>query len=441
MGSTNKTDNLELSQFIDTDKPTWRGDYNGDMLKIDGMVNTVNSQITNVSAVANAALGVANNAQSTADDAVADVAAATTAAANANAAAANAQTTADTATTSVAAANGRIDDLDVELNTLDTNTTNALNVRYTKDEADARFQIKSIITTGNPVAVFVGNSNSLPGTWPEQFCLDQDFECYNHSIDGMGFTFGGSSSYQGQLENAADNSAFANSSVAYVFVCDGANDARSHNPTYNVAKSTLNYARSTFPNARVIVLPGLWSKASVDLDSENNAWLLRVVGELKLAAAETGCEYVDGSWSWHLDNASLIGSGVHYSASGYALIRRWLDAFLRGQDTWNDLGWTDVTIGSPYTLPSAGGVRACRIKGVAFLQGEFTPGASGLGNTDIPIVLPRGCRPARNTPVAFVQGGSTLFRQATINSAGNFTIYGSTSDTFNAGVNVSYPVF
>lgn len=35
MASTNKTEALGLSQFIDTDKPTWRGDYNGDMRKLD----------------------------------------------------------------------------------------------------------------------------------------------------------------------------------------------------------------------------------------------------------------------------------------------------------------------------------------------------------------------------------------------------------------------
>lgn len=35
MASTNKTATLELSQFIDTDKPAWLTDYNNDMEKID----------------------------------------------------------------------------------------------------------------------------------------------------------------------------------------------------------------------------------------------------------------------------------------------------------------------------------------------------------------------------------------------------------------------
>lgn len=35
MSSTNKTTYYELSQYIGTDKPTYLGDYNSDMSKID----------------------------------------------------------------------------------------------------------------------------------------------------------------------------------------------------------------------------------------------------------------------------------------------------------------------------------------------------------------------------------------------------------------------
>lgn len=39
MSSTNKTTNLELSQYVGSDKPTYLGDYNSDMLKIDTAVH------------------------------------------------------------------------------------------------------------------------------------------------------------------------------------------------------------------------------------------------------------------------------------------------------------------------------------------------------------------------------------------------------------------
>lgn len=38
MASTNKTENYDLSQFVGTDHPTWLGDYNSDMAKIDAQL-------------------------------------------------------------------------------------------------------------------------------------------------------------------------------------------------------------------------------------------------------------------------------------------------------------------------------------------------------------------------------------------------------------------
>lgn len=46
MSSTNKTSNYELSQYIGTDKPTYLGDYNGDMLKIDNQMKTNENSAT-----------------------------------------------------------------------------------------------------------------------------------------------------------------------------------------------------------------------------------------------------------------------------------------------------------------------------------------------------------------------------------------------------------
>ena len=38
MTATNKTANYDLSQFVGTDHPTWLGDYNSDMAKIDAQM-------------------------------------------------------------------------------------------------------------------------------------------------------------------------------------------------------------------------------------------------------------------------------------------------------------------------------------------------------------------------------------------------------------------
>lgn len=76
MTATNHTKNYNLSQFEGTDRPTWRGDYNGDMSKIDTQLKQNADDIAAASAgglktvahtadltgagTANSPLGVAN---------------------------------------------------------------------------------------------------------------------------------------------------------------------------------------------------------------------------------------------------------------------------------------------------------------------------------------------------------------------------------------------
>lgn len=62
MSSTNKTTNYKLSQYIGTDKPTYLGDYNGDMLKIDNQMKANADSASNSASAAGAAQAVADKA-------------------------------------------------------------------------------------------------------------------------------------------------------------------------------------------------------------------------------------------------------------------------------------------------------------------------------------------------------------------------------------------
>ena len=63
MSSTNKTPNYDLSQYVGTDKPTYLGDYNGDMLKIDTQMKENNDAATAAQTSAGEALAKATQAQ------------------------------------------------------------------------------------------------------------------------------------------------------------------------------------------------------------------------------------------------------------------------------------------------------------------------------------------------------------------------------------------
>lgn len=62
MSSTNKTTNYKLSQYIGTDKPTYLGDYNSDMLKIDTQLKANADSASNAASTAGAAQSVAADA-------------------------------------------------------------------------------------------------------------------------------------------------------------------------------------------------------------------------------------------------------------------------------------------------------------------------------------------------------------------------------------------
>ncbi len=94
---TNHTTNYELSQFVSADKPTFLGDYNGDMLKID-------TAIAGVATTASGAVSTANAASATATDAATAAASAASTATTADANAASALATAGNAATAAAAA-------------------------------------------------------------------------------------------------------------------------------------------------------------------------------------------------------------------------------------------------------------------------------------------------------------------------------------------------
>lgn len=62
MSSTNETTNYKLSQYIGTDKPTYLGDYNSDMLKIDTQLKANADSASNAASAAGAAQAVASDA-------------------------------------------------------------------------------------------------------------------------------------------------------------------------------------------------------------------------------------------------------------------------------------------------------------------------------------------------------------------------------------------
>lgn len=120
MASTNKTENYNLSQYIGSDKPTYLGDYNSDMAKIDAQMKvnadgilTAISGVESATSTANSAVSTANNAQTTANGASQTAQGASATATNAQSTANSALSTATTAQASANKANTKIDNFNL----------------------------------------------------------------------------------------------------------------------------------------------------------------------------------------------------------------------------------------------------------------------------------------------------------------------------------------
>lgn len=121
MAHTNSTTNYELSQFIGTDKPTFLGDYNGDMQKIDAAIKASKDTADGASTTANAASALATSASETA----------TTAASAAASADAN-------ATTALNTANGATTTANSALSTANSAASTATSAAETASAADTK---------------------------------------------------------------------------------------------------------------------------------------------------------------------------------------------------------------------------------------------------------------------------------------------------------------
>lgn len=120
MGHTNSTTNLQLPQFIGTDKPTWLGDINGAFAAIDAYAGTNDAAVAAAASDASSAISQAATAVNTANTA-------NTTAGNASTAANNAVGVANTANAIAGTVDAKVGLL-ADLNTTDrTSIVNAIN--------------------------------------------------------------------------------------------------------------------------------------------------------------------------------------------------------------------------------------------------------------------------------------------------------------------------
>ncbi len=326
MASTNKTPNYGLSQFLDDDKPSWRGDVNADNLKVDTNIHRIDAQtsdnlqnitqvkkdlttaqdkITTTANTADAAKSEADNSRNILNGADLNSADDGQALRNEIRAKAN---TADVYSKNSA---------DSKFATLDqVNSKADMGLAYTKSESDARFEPIRVAETQNHI-VFIGDSyfngvgtSNGYSTGMAKVTADM-LGLYDHpySVNGSGFIVGGDSgrSFTQQIDMAAQDTAYDHNKVKYVVIGGGRNDGGQPFDGYiNTIQSTINNAMSSFPNSKIVVIMNMFDNS---MPGKENARKFGAVHWLGYVSPKVAI--VDGAYTWGFGEGSNAFSDIH----------------------------------------------------------------------------------------------------------------------------------
>lgn len=361
MSSINKTPHYNLSQFGDSpdDKPSWRGDYTGDMSKIDSQMYRNETDATTATSTANTAKTTADNALSLAQTNKTDIAeqesyftalgvtSSATAQSLINTINGKAENTAltslqGTVTLLSNEVDGKADSSNVyakaQADTTFTKqggysgTAQQLNQRIQALETTPQDRLRICLCIGDSYA----NSSSTAGPdgtdakkWPTQLrnIIGNEYQVKNYAVTGAGFNVAGNT-FNDQIDNAYNAEAIDNDNVAIIIIGGGRNDIGTTSEMKSYAGSTFSNARTKFPKARIISVPMLWHNAGMDMYGRQKA------AGVAEAAANNGVENVDWAWTWNIGNDSNFPSGdIHPNADGSKVIASYMASAIRGTYT------------------------------------------------------------------------------------------------------------
>ncbi len=361
MSSINKTPHYNLSQFGDSpdDKPSWRGDYTGDMSKIDSQMYRNETDATTATSTANTAKTTADGALSLAQTNKADI---TEQESYFNALGVTSTPTAQALMSTIngKAENTALTALQSTVSTLSDTVDGKADATsvYTKAQADTTFtkqggysgtaqqlsqRIRALETMPQdqlPICLCIGDSyaNSSgsvnpDGTdatkWPTQLrnIIGGEYQVKNYSVTGAGFNVSGRT-FTDQIDNAYGASTIDNDNVAIIIIGGGRNDIGTTPQMESYADATFSNARAKFPKARIISVPMLWHNAGMDMYGRQKA------AGVAQAAAKNGVENVDWAWTWNIGNDSNFPSGdIHPNANGAKVIASYMASAVRGTYT------------------------------------------------------------------------------------------------------------
>lgn len=276
-------------------------------------------------------------------------------------------------------------------------------------------------------AVSVGNNYAGVG-WTSHVCTEFGLIDQNFSYAGPA-SFTGANNYLTQLQAAAASTGFDNDDVALVMISDASYNIRAWNDTgttVNIstqAAAAFSYAKSTFPNARILCIPVIWP-ADPDIalsgvsGGYQNVWpyaLSETISQIKGVAPLYGVEVVEDTHTWltGISGVMATNTAVNPNSSGHYIIARWINAHIKGNRTRADSSWVNILHLPTSTVSTDAAVPRfkCRREGwnVLYTGGFRTTNLAFDGPVDL-AQFPVGFRPAGYEQLSIrINGGAMHF--------------------------------
>jgi len=182
----------------------------------------------------------------------------------------------------------------------------------------------------------------------------------NFAVGGTGFLYGSSTNvdFSSQLQNAVNDSSFDNDDVSYVVISGGRNDASQYSTTgktyseiYYALDDLLTLAETSFPNARIFLIPMLFDANILPVDGY--FWYTNL-----LKAAHGGghrCKVVKNAYSWLCGKFNLIQTdNIHPGIEGHKLLSSCVLDAINGGDGFLNYDRLILTINNSKLTGSIG---------------------------------------------------------------------------------------
>lgn len=299
MPSANNTQYYHLSQFLDSDKPTWRGDYNSDMAKIDEGVHLASD-------AAGIAHTAAMEAKEVCDEMEATVAACDQAVESISTRVSTAEGNIATNTQSINSLNtreaGHYAELRSSLTTANESTQARFQSYLTKGEAATLYS--PISASSSPHVVILGSPRT--GQWASAFSDITESTVHPYTATGASIA-----NLATVASNAVADTAYSHSLVDWIIIGGGEADVEGQTEIdAETLNSTLASLVASFPNASILIVPFcIFNSSSIKSEAFRSS-LYNRVNELENVIIKYGFHCATDSYTWLMKSTNYYANGA-----------------------------------------------------------------------------------------------------------------------------------